>query len=159
MKVEAHAVTSEELIIVIVVVSVRVPPPGLGALKHGGKEVTSAIFIEWDALMGGPSEVPGRFGCVAMTPLGKMGTIGVRTPVSVQRPPDAAPEAEARARLAGVMLGNSMPGTSARLLETTGPGSMAVAGRVAVETVAGVIFLGCILSSAFAHLYIAEGIL
>lgn len=117
--------------------------------------MTLAIFIGWEAVVGGPAKV-GTLGCVAMTVLGK---IGVKVPVSAGRAPDPAPEEEARARLAGVMLGKSMPGTVARLPGTTGPVNMAVAGRFMVGTVAGLILLGCISSSTFAQVYIAEGTL
>lgn len=143
----------------IVVVLGRVPWPRLAALKCEGKEVTSAISTEYATVVDGPTKVLGRLGCVAMTVLGVIGTIGVKAPVSAGRESEAALEEEARARLAGVMLGESMPVTIARLLGTTGRVSMAVAGRIVVGMAAGLIFLGPISSSTFAHLHIAEGIL
>ncbi len=50
-----------------------------------------------------------------------------------------------------------MPGTSTRLLGTSGPFRVAVAARIVGLTVARLISRGCILSSTCAQSYIAEG--
>lgn len=115
--------------------------------------------IEWAAVVDGPTKVPERVGLVAMTVLGKTGTIRVKAAVFAARALDAAPEEEARPGLAGVVMEKPMPDGIATLLGTTGPVGLAVAGKIVVGMVTGLIFPGCTSSSAFAHSYIADVIL
>ncbi len=98
VSVEGQFLTSEELVVLIVVVAMRLPSPGLGALCM---EVMLAILVGGVTVVDGPIKASGNLGCVAIAVIGDTETIGVEAPVSTGRTSDTAPEEEARARLAG----------------------------------------------------------